>query len=48
VSVAERALHREDVEIVSPGAVSLAGHELGFATGLLVRDPDGHAILLAD
>jgi catechol 2,3-dioxygenase-like lactoylglutathione lyase family enzyme len=32
---------------VSPGVVTLPGGTLGFARGMLVRDPDGHAILLA-
>ncbi len=32
--------------VVSSGVVALPGTELGFASGLLVRDPDGHALLL--
>jgi catechol 2,3-dioxygenase-like lactoylglutathione lyase family enzyme len=31
---------------VSPGAVSLADPVLGFDRGMLVRDPDGHGLLL--
>ncbi len=31
---------------VSPGAVALPGRDLRFASGALVRDPDGHALLL--
>ncbi len=32
--------------VVSSGATTLTGAESGFSTGLLVRDPDGHALLL--
>jgi catechol 2,3-dioxygenase-like lactoylglutathione lyase family enzyme len=31
---------------VSPGAVKLPGAPLGFSSGVMVRDPDGHAMLL--
>jgi len=30
--------------LVSPGVVALAQEQLGFAKGLLVRDPDGHVM----
>jgi hypothetical protein len=30
--------------LVSPGIVSLVESHLGFTAGLLVRDPDGHAV----
>ena len=33
---------------ISPGAVSLAQPTLGFSKGALVRDPDGHAVMLAE
>jgi len=33
---------------VSPGAVDLPTDETGFRKGALVRDPDGHAVLLSD
>ncbi len=33
---------------LSPGAVSLNEGKLGFRKGALVRDPDGHAILLVE
>jgi catechol 2,3-dioxygenase-like lactoylglutathione lyase family enzyme len=33
---------------VSTGAVAFPGKELGFARGALVRDPDGHAVLLVE
>jgi catechol 2,3-dioxygenase-like lactoylglutathione lyase family enzyme len=32
---------------ISPGVVTLPDGSLGFAKGVLVRDPDGHAMLLA-
>jgi catechol 2,3-dioxygenase-like lactoylglutathione lyase family enzyme len=35
-------------EWVSPGAVSLPQPALGWARGVLVRDPDGHAVLLVE
>ena len=34
--------------LVSPGVIALPDHGLGFARGLLLRDPDGHALLLAE
>jgi len=33
---------------VSPGAVTLPDGALGFRQGLLLRDPDGHAVLLVE
>jgi len=33
---------------VSPGVVALSESRIGFRTGALVRDPDGHAIMLAE
>jgi catechol 2,3-dioxygenase-like lactoylglutathione lyase family enzyme len=33
---------------VSPGVVTLAGHQLGFTQGILVRDPDGHVLQLVE
>ena len=40
----ERALRAARVRFVSPGAVTLPDGGLGFRSGLLVRDPDGHAM----
>ncbi|MGE0352294.1 MAG: VOC family protein [Gemmatimonadales bacterium] len=40
-----RALRAARARFVSPGPVMVAG-ELGFRTGLLVRDPDGHVVRL--
>jgi catechol 2,3-dioxygenase-like lactoylglutathione lyase family enzyme len=42
-SVAHR-LRDGKFALVSPGIVALAEGPLGFTTGLLVRDPDGHAM----
>jgi catechol 2,3-dioxygenase-like lactoylglutathione lyase family enzyme len=36
------------VQLVSPGAVTLPARDLGFARGLLARDPDGHALQLVE
>jgi catechol 2,3-dioxygenase-like lactoylglutathione lyase family enzyme len=35
-------------DFVSPGVVTLSDRALGFSKGFVVRDPDGHAILLLD
>ena len=32
------------ITLVSPGSVDLGDRRLGFATGALTRDPDGHAM----
>lgn len=40
------ALGRAGVSFVSPGTVTLRDRTLGFARGVLVRDPDGHAMRL--
>ncbi|MGH8065600.1 MAG: VOC family protein, partial [Candidatus Entotheonellia bacterium] len=42
-SAAQRLL-AEKFTLVSPGIVDLAEGYLGFTAGLLVRDPDGHAL----
>jgi hypothetical protein len=33
---------------VSSGTVTLPENSLGFTTGLLVRDPDGHVLQLVE
>ncbi len=45
---AAKKLFAARAEFVSPGAVELTHHELGFRKGFLVRDPDGHAIELVE
>lgn len=47
----EAAIHRLRAgayAFVSPGVVALPDRALGFARGALVRDPDGHALLLVE
>jgi len=46
-SAAEERLHRARVPFVSSGTVAL-DPKLGFRRGLLVRDPDGHVVELAE
>jgi catechol 2,3-dioxygenase-like lactoylglutathione lyase family enzyme len=46
-SAATASLRTAGTRFVSPGAVRLGEATLGFREGLLVRDPDGHALLLA-
>jgi catechol 2,3-dioxygenase-like lactoylglutathione lyase family enzyme len=45
-AVAEQRVRAARAWLVSPGAVSLSERPLGFRRGLLVRDPDGHAVQL--
>lgn len=42
------ALRQSRVPFVSPGAVELTHGRLGFRSGVLVRDPDGHAMQLTN
>lgn len=41
---AERRLRAAHATFVSPGAVPLPDSRLGFSRGVLIRDPDGHAL----
>ncbi len=43
-----RQLNRERFALISSGIVAIPKAELGFHAGLLVRDPDGHAIELVE
>jgi catechol 2,3-dioxygenase-like lactoylglutathione lyase family enzyme len=45
---AAHRLRAEKFALVSPGVVACAEAQLGFAAGLLVRDPDGHAMRLIE
>ena len=45
--VADR-LRAEKVRVVFDGLTTLPDDRLGFAQGVMARDPDGHAILLSD
>jgi len=40
-------LRPQTFAFVSPGTVALSDAALGFTKGALVRDPDGHAVMLA-
>ena len=48
VTSAWSALRKSNGTFVSPGPVSVSEPRLGFATGMLVRDPDGHAMMLIE
>jgi catechol 2,3-dioxygenase-like lactoylglutathione lyase family enzyme len=48
LTAASATLRAARVEFISPGVVEEPGGELGFRKGLLVRDPDGHALQLAE
>ena len=47
-NVAAGSLAKARATLVSPGAVALRGHELGFTHGFLVRDPDGHVLQIVE
>jgi catechol 2,3-dioxygenase-like lactoylglutathione lyase family enzyme len=42
------AVRSSPSRLVSPGGVSLSDDQIGYARGLLARDPDGHALLFTD
>jgi catechol 2,3-dioxygenase-like lactoylglutathione lyase family enzyme len=42
------ALRASPGRFVSPGVIVLSDDQLGYAKGLLARDPDGHALLFTD
>ena len=44
VEQAARALRAGHARLVSAGVTQLPDHSLGFAKGLMMRDPDGHAL----
>jgi len=44
----KRGTVKAHAPFVSPGAVALRGHELGFTQGFLVRDPDGHVLQIVE
>jgi len=41
-----QSMRRARAWFVSPGPVAVSDGRLGFRHGALVRDPDGHAVLL--
>jgi catechol 2,3-dioxygenase-like lactoylglutathione lyase family enzyme len=48
VEAVVQAVRQGSYDFVSPGAVTLPDRSLGFKKGVLVRDPDGHAIQLIE
>jgi catechol 2,3-dioxygenase-like lactoylglutathione lyase family enzyme len=48
VDPAAEALRDGRARFASSGVTRLPDHSLGFATGLMARDPDGHALLLIE
>lgn len=48
VNDAWTTLTQRKINFVSSGPVALPDTRLGFANGILVRDPDGHGMLLVD
>jgi catechol 2,3-dioxygenase-like lactoylglutathione lyase family enzyme len=48
VSAAAQATRNGEFALVSPGVISLPSKDLGISKGILVRDPDGHVIELAE
>ena len=45
---AARRLTEARAELVSPGAIALEKHELGFRRGFLAKDPDGHVLQIVE
>jgi hypothetical protein len=41
-------LQKERIGFLSPGLNRLADSRLGYEQGLVVRDPDGHQLLLSE
>jgi catechol 2,3-dioxygenase-like lactoylglutathione lyase family enzyme len=48
VEQSAQRLRQARATFVSPGVVGVTALSLGFTTGLLARDPDGHALLITD
>jgi hypothetical protein len=48
IEVLARQLRLNQSVFISPQAVTLPEQALGFAKGLLVRDPDGHPLRLVE
>jgi catechol 2,3-dioxygenase-like lactoylglutathione lyase family enzyme len=48
VAAAAQATRNRNFALVSPGVISLPSKDLGISKGVLVRDPDGHVIELAE
>ena len=48
VAAAAQATRNRNFALVSPGVISLPSKDLGISKGVLVRDPDGHVVELAE
>ena len=48
VDAAAQTLFQKKYPFVSPAVVDLSEPQLGFSKGVLVRDPDGHEMALAE
>ena len=48
IKQADDAIRAGRIRYISPGVVTLPDGKRGFREGLLVRDPDGHAMLLTE
>lgn len=46
VDIAAQSLIQKKYLFVSPGVIALSEPQLGFSKGVLVRDPDGHVMVL--
>jgi catechol 2,3-dioxygenase-like lactoylglutathione lyase family enzyme len=48
LAAAEARLRAVRATLISPGIIATNARELGFAQGLLARDPDGHALRIVE
>ena len=48
VDAVEKQLRKNNVRFVSPGVSNLPDGKLGFKRGFMVRDPDGHAMVIVE
>ena len=48
LNTAAKAIEVEKYHFVSPKVVTLPNDRIGFSKGLMVRDPDGHAMVLVE
>jgi catechol 2,3-dioxygenase-like lactoylglutathione lyase family enzyme len=48
LDTAAKAIEAQKYGFVSPGVITLPNDKIGFSKGLMVRDPDGHAMVLVE
>ena len=48
LDTAAKAIEEEKYYFVSPNVITLSNDRIGFSKGLMVRDPDGHAMVLVE